>query len=128
MDVDARLEALEAENQRLRDELDMLRTTFGCEPSVWPAEWCLTGKEGRIVGALMARETCTKVQLMAALYQPGVDDEPEIKIIDVFVCKVRKKLRPFGINIETVWGVGYRMTPAAKAVAKAQTAGQAAAA
>lgn len=128
MDVDARLKALEAENDRLRDELDMLRSTFGVEPVVWPAEWRLTGKEGSVFGALMARDTCTKNQLMAALYQPGADHEPEIKIIDVFVCKLRKKLRPFGIEIETVWGLGYRMGPAAKAAAKAQMAGQAVAA
>ena len=37
-------------------------------------------------------------------------DEPEIKIIDVFVCKLRKKLaQATGGNhyIETIWGRGY---------------------
>ncbi len=37
-------------------------------------------------------------------------DEPELKIIDVFVCKLRKKLASAtgGDNyIETVWGRGY---------------------
>ena len=39
-------------------------------------------------------------------------DEPEIKIIDVFVCKLRKKLSEAsgGVNyIETVWGRGYML-------------------
>jgi two-component system cell cycle response regulator CtrA len=39
-------------------------------------------------------------------------DEPEIKIIDVFVCKLRKKLADAsgGVNyIETVWGRGYML-------------------
>ena len=39
-----------------------------------------------------------------------VDDEPEAKIIDVFVCKLRKKLASAsgGVDyIETVWGRGY---------------------
>jgi two-component system cell cycle response regulator CtrA len=39
-------------------------------------------------------------------------DEPELKIIDVFICKVRKKLAEAGAPklIETVWGRGYRMS------------------
>lgn len=40
-------------------------------------------------------------------------DEPEIKIIDVFVCKLRKKLKPLGVEIQTVWGSGYRLLPLA---------------
>lgn len=35
---------------------------------------------------------------------------PDIKIVDVFVCKMRKKLRPYGITIDTVWGRGYLLT------------------
>jgi two-component system, cell cycle response regulator CtrA len=40
----------------------------------------------------------------------GGMDEPEVKIIDVFMCKLRKKLANVsnGKNyIETVWGRGY---------------------
>jgi two-component system cell cycle response regulator CtrA len=40
-------------------------------------------------------------------------DEPELKIIDVFICKLRKKLSSAcqGENyIETVWGRGYTLT------------------
>jgi two-component system cell cycle response regulator CtrA len=48
-----------------------------------------------------------------------VDDEPEIKIIDVFVCKLRKKMEIFGVKIETIWGRGYYMTPEMKAKAAA---------
>lgn len=42
-------------------------------------------------------------------------DEPEIKIIDVQICKVRKKLATTGIEIDTVWGRGYRILPKAEA-------------
>jgi len=54
--------------------------------------------------------TVTKEMLLNHLYR-GMD-EPEIKIIDVFVCKLRKKLaEPTGGKsyIETVWGRGYRL-------------------
>jgi hypothetical protein len=39
------------------------------------------------------------------------------KILDVWVCKMRKKLKPFGINIKTHWG-GYEMPEASKAIAR----------
>lgn len=70
----------------------------------------LTGKEFGILELLALRKgsTLTKEAFLNHLYN-GMD-EPEIKIIDVFVCKLRKKLEDAssGINyIETVWGRGY---------------------
>ena len=50
----------------------------------------------------------TKEMLLTGLY--GGMDEPEIKIIDVFVCKLRKKLADASGGkeyIETIWGRGY---------------------
>ena len=52
--------------------------------------------------------TLTKEMFLNHLY--GGMDEPELKIIDVFICKLRKKLAiaSNGRNyIETVWGRGY---------------------
>lgn len=54
----------------------------------------------------------TKQQIMAAIYGSD-EDAPEIKIVDVFVCKLRKKLPPTE-TIETVWGTGYRFVDASK--------------
>jgi two-component system cell cycle response regulator CtrA len=55
---------------------------------------------------LMAREYATKEAIMAALYWDK--DEPgELKMIDVLVSRIRKKLRPFGIDIKTHWGRGF---------------------
>lgn len=36
-------------------------------------------------------------------------DEPEPKIFDVFMCRLRKILEPLGYEIETIWGVGYKL-------------------
>jgi len=73
----------------------------------------LTVHEFEILEALRhaAPRILSKEALLAALYQLR-NEEPEIKIIDVFVCKLRKKLRPLGVNIDTVWGRGYRLLPA----------------
>src|SRR4029078_13193119 len=70
----------------------------------------LTGKEYGILELLSLRKgtTLTKEMFLNHLY--GGMDEPEWKIIDVFVCKLRKKLSTStgGENyIETVWGRGY---------------------
>ncbi|HCK32294.1 MAG: DNA-binding response regulator [Micavibrio sp.] len=70
----------------------------------------LTGKEYGILELLALRKglTLTKEQFLNHLY--GGMDEPEVKIIDVFICKLRKKIEDAtgGDNyIETVWGRGY---------------------
>ena len=70
----------------------------------------LTGKEYGIMELLSLRKgtTLTKEMFLNHLY--GGMDEPEVKIIDVFICKLRKKLSEAlgGENhIETVWGRGY---------------------
>jgi len=72
----------------------------------------LTMKEFALLELMALRQgsTLTKEMFLNHLY--GGMDEPEIKIIDVFICKLRKKLAGFsgGTNyIETVWGRGYRL-------------------
>ena len=85
----------------------------------------LTGKEYGILELLSLRKgtTLTKEMFLNHLY--GGMDEPELKIIDVFVCKLRKKLAQAtgGDNyIDTVWGRGYvlRDPPADAAAATEQ--------
>jgi len=101
----------------------------------------LTGKEYGILELLSLRKgtTLTKEMFLNHLY--GGMDEPELKIIDVFVCKLRKKLAQATggkHHIETVWGRGYvlrdpveppvvPLTPAASAGNAGERAGSAAA-
>ncbi len=69
----------------------------------------LTGKEYSILELLVLRKgmVLTKEAFLNHLY--GGMDEPEVKIIDVFVCKLRKKLARAGADgvIGTIWGRGY---------------------
>ncbi len=70
----------------------------------------LTGKEYQMLELLSLRKgtTLTKEMFLNHLY--GGMDEPELKIIDVFICKLRKKLNEATGGdsfIETVWGRGY---------------------
>ncbi|MCX7338338.1 MAG: response regulator transcription factor [Alphaproteobacteria bacterium] len=70
----------------------------------------LTSKEYAILELLSLRKgtTLTKEMFLNHLY--GGMDEPELKIIDVFICKLRRKISDFVGDdnyIETVWGRGY---------------------
>ena len=70
----------------------------------------VTGKEYAILELLSLRKgtTLTKEMFLDHLY--GGMDEPELKIIDVFICKLRKKIAAITGGdhyIETVWGRGY---------------------
>ncbi len=95
----------------------MLRTADFCG-TVLP----LTGQEYAILEYLMTRagRCVTKEMILDHCY--GGMDEPEQKIVDVFVCKLRKKLREAGAPgdlIETVWGRGYLVRRPASAQALA---------
>src|SRR3954470_17244490 len=72
----------------------------------------LTGKEYAMLELLALRKgsTLTKEMFLNAMY--GGMDEPEMKIIDVFICKLRKKLAEASGGedyVETVWGRGYAL-------------------
>jgi two-component system cell cycle response regulator CtrA len=77
----------------------------------------LTGKEYSILELLVLRKgmVLTKEAFLNHLY--GGMDEPEMKIIDVFVCKLRKKLLQAGADnmIGTIWGRGYMIREPAAA-------------
>lgn len=68
----------------------------------------LTPKEAELLAAFADGRPRTKDSLMAVVYG-GAMDMPETKIIDVFVCKIRRKIAGTGISIETLWGSGYHV-------------------
>ena len=81
----------------------------------------LTGREYQTLELLALRrgKTLTKDIFLSSLY--GGQDEPGPKIIDVFICKLRKKLAPAtngGHVIETVWGGGYVLREADEVLAQ----------
>lgn len=74
----------------------------------------LTTKEYLILELLSLKkgQVLSKEQILNHLYN-AVDDEPELKIIDVFVCKLRKKIEKHTNGeqyIKTIWGSGYKLS------------------
>lgn len=106
-----RVEYLEAENHQLKLAL---REEVPPIPGIE-----LTASERTVLGALLARDPASKDAVYNALYFDRIDDPPAEKITDVLVCKLRKKLTRKGIEVETVWGTGWRLTPEMKARVRA---------
>ena len=102
---------LRTENERLADRLDLMERELGRSGMMFPADWKLTAHESNLLALVLKRPTMTKEQALVGMYSDRGVDWPEIKIIDVFMCKLRKKLRDAKsyIVIETVWGRGYRV-------------------
>lgn len=72
----------------------------------------LTGYEALLLQRLaeVFPRVLTKEAALEWMYQFASDgEEPEIKIIDVYICKARKKLTPIGVRIDTLWGKGYAL-------------------
>jgi len=115
VDVDARLEAVENENEILRSRIRELEAQLN-KVDVVPMSFGLTAHEAKVFITLFNSGICSKEFLLNSVYE-GAYDQPQLKIIDVFICKMRKKMKAFGVEIQTVWGRGYRMTPEMKEAA-----------
>lgn len=111
-----------AEIERLRDRVEelervlgadralssRLRDVFGLEPGLAP-----------ILGMLMKRAFVSHSSLYTVLYAGRPDcDWPDEKVMDVQICKLRRKLKKIGAVIETKWGEGWLMTAANKAMVR----------
>lgn len=96
-----------------QDTLDYLRAA---KFDIWrplAERFGLTRKEAQLVHALQTcpngKHSVSKDYLIRVLYNDEWDDPPQEKIIDVFVCKIRKKFEGTGWSIRTIWGSGYRL-------------------
>lgn len=95
---------LTEENLNLRDALRASNKEFRI-----PTSWKLTACEETILRTMLVRDVAAKQTVYHALYGDRIDGGPDPKIIDVWVCKMRPKLKPYGLVIETVWGRGHRL-------------------
>lgn len=98
------------EVEYLKGRVAQLERALGLYDSecVFPAEWRLCKTDIRILNTLIRRETVRKADLYEAIYwdKYRASDTPDIKTIDVFIWRLRQKLRPFGIIIITRHCIG----------------------
>ena len=108
----ARLSDLEIKDAQIIFESvwQELEATFGLEDNPQYRTAGFTAQEGRALSCLLACDVVTRDQLLFAMYRDSPEKyERYEKIADVWICKLRKKLNPLGISIETVWGLGKRI-------------------
>ena len=103
--------ALRREVEALRDALEAMRGALELAK--------LTYSERMLLGLLMRRHRVTKDQMMTMLYADRPDEEPDSKILDVMICKMRKKLSPHGVEIRTIHGAGYELPSTSREKIKA---------
>lgn len=107
-----RLELLEEQVRRLSAALQ--------PPQIWPM-WMprLTAREETILGLLLSRPVLSRDMFEIAV-APASDDPR--KLLDSFIFKMRQKLSKFGLEIESVRNLGYRLTPQSRQYLKAGVA------
>ncbi len=114
-----RLKIAEEELDEAREQIRILRGIKEYDPRLRIA-FRLTKIEGLLLSILCEREMVRKADLHSCVYAGKLDDKvAEEKIIDVWVCKMRRRLKVFGIEIQTLWGQGYYMKVADKEKVKA---------
>lgn len=85
-----------------------------------PPAWRLTKTEIGVLQVLLARKVATREALMAHLYSLSHGREPpEAKVLDIHICRLRKKLARYSIPIETRHGRGWALADDAKYAVRA---------
>ncbi len=127
VDRDLQINLLEEDLANLRESLLLAQSELrNAETTISiPIDWGLTGFEHRMLYILLsnAGRVMTKSVLMDMLYTHD-NDVADTKILDVYACKIRKKLttRGVGLEVNTVWGRGWTIPKESAAVwMKAET-------
>jgi DNA-binding response OmpR family regulator len=104
--------------RQLRDRIAELEDVIGTSERA-SLRYSLLGLPAtlrRILGFLVSRDIANRDGLFAALHGDKPEcDQPEIKVLDQQICRLRQRLGPHGIAIKTEWGIGYSMSLADKA-------------
>lgn len=73
----------------------------------------LSKMETQFLKLLIARQTVSDDMAMTAFYADRANP-PGRKVLDVFICHLRRKLKPYKISIDRQWGVGWTLSPASR--------------
>jgi len=120
-DLAKKVMRLELENAQLRAEVDdledkVMRMSDDLGYKLPAPLWLdLTEAESNMFMMLIKNKVCSKEALLNGMCSyRSVDEMPELKIVDVIICRIRKKVAEHGIDIVTVWGSGYAISQEGK--------------
>lgn len=92
----------------LQDRFDELKALMGLDRVDNLVVLGFRRHEARILCQLLTRKLVNNETILATAYNHvHVDERPEVGIVKVAICRIRAKLKPYGITIENLWGTGY---------------------
>lgn len=109
--------SLQDRNEILEEQIIQLKALLA-PPLEFPPDWKLTRAETRVLRTMMAAPDGRRSSEQIHAAVSGDDPETMPKIIHVYVCRLRQKLKPYGVSIVNIFGFGYRLMPESKAVIK----------
>lgn len=110
---------------QLREEILWLRAELGLlmdEEQIFEVQrvFRVPRQEARLLLTLINSRLMTNDIAMYGLSQAGYDYETDEDVVKVYVCKLRRRLKPLGVGIETAWGTGYYLNDKARRAIAAQ--------
>lgn len=97
-----------SEVERLRDRVEKLEKSIGLKVVGWPVAG-MSAMEWQMAQLLLRRQRISRESAFDAIYGSHHEsDQPEsLRVIDTIVCRMRKRLRGYGITVKNVWHEGY---------------------
>jgi two-component system cell cycle response regulator CtrA len=96
---------------QLLDRIEALEQELGLKTE-FPPEFSIPRNMMPLLGILLKREIISREGALIAIYSGMPNSwgkEPDPKIIDVFICKLRTRLKKYGVKVSCKWGLGYFM-------------------
>lgn len=100
------------QNDYLKEEVRQLRAMLAPAEFPIPREWGLTRCEAKLLGSLYSSKDGFRAH--DALLESCLNTESDPNVIKVRISHIRRKLKPLGIEIKTVWGEGYSLSEESK--------------
>lgn len=110
MNLAERVELLEEENRQLRDAM---RCT---ETARFPAKWNLSGAEKRVLTSLINAQGGFRAREVLFTAARRWESTGNNHLLEVIICRLRKKMKPLGVTIHTIRGEGYKIDADSKAI------------
>lgn len=104
---------LAARNEELEAELDQLKSKLYARHYEPPGELNLTGSQRRMLACMLRYDRPVTREFLFDATRGEKGTQANIlgeKTVDTHLSHLRTKLRPFKLEIETVWGVGWRLS------------------
>jgi hypothetical protein len=108
--------SLTEENECLKAEVVWLKELMLSHEAHLPVEWKLSPLQAKVMGVLLRGNSVTVNRLVEIIYAHSDEPDTAYQVIVLMITRIRRKLAPFGIKINSDRLYGYTLNPPAKAI------------